>query len=244
MELIDEITVAALELARAGRGETALRLLDASGPDDPRIALTAAEVAVEHDMRTGSREAPARVAAAEKICGRTWDVEFAALRLDYFDQVFSRSTSGDDLRPWASRLIGSAPDPVRAGWAHMWLGLILDNLAGDRPAAPAHYRVALSAGDDLLTWEALRHLGDHDRDDGDLDRARERWERAAALGAATGRVGGTLAQQMLLAVLHRDTGDEAGAVALAREISRWAHAIGAVRQHRQAEAFLAGERIA
>ena len=149
-----------------------------------------------------------------------------------------------DLSRRAGDLAESAPEPRSAGWAHMYHGLILDNLTGDRQAAPAHYAVALEAGDDQLTWEALRHLGDHDRDDGDLGRARERWERATSLAAANGRVGGTLAQQMLLAVLARDTGDEAGAVALAREVSRWTRAIGAVRQHRQAEAFLAGERVA
>jgi hypothetical protein len=129
----------------------------------------------------------------------------------------------------------------------MYLGLILDNLFADRDAAPDHYTAALNAGesgDDLLAREALRHLGDHDRDRGDLNTARERWERATALGARAGLVAGTLSQQMLLAVLARDTGDEPGAVRLATEIARWSAAIGATTLHDQARSFLAGEPVA
>ncbi|MCZ0985148.1 hypothetical protein O1M54_04555 [Streptomyces diastatochromogenes] len=51
---------------------------------------------------------------------------------------------------------------------------------------------------------------------------------------------GTLSQQLLLAVLARDAGDEAGAVALAAEIVRWAETIGADRLAAQASAFLTG----
>jgi hypothetical protein len=123
----------------------------------------------------------------------------------------------------------------------MYLGLIADNLFAEREAAPDHYAAALRAGesgDDLLAREALRHLGDHDRERGDLTTARERWERATELGARAGLVAGTLSQQMLLAVLARDTGDEAGAVRLATEIARWSGAVGAVRLRDQAEAFL------
>jgi len=53
-------------------------------------------------------------------------------------------------------------------------------------------------------------------------------------------VPGTLSQQMLLAVLARDAGDEAGAAALAAEIARWAAALGAERLAAQANGFLAG----
>ena len=59
-------------------------------------------------------------------------------------------------------------------------------------------------------------------------------------GARVRHIGGTLGQQLLLAVLHRDEGDEAGARAIAGEVLRWANAIGATGQVRQAEAFLAG----
>jgi hypothetical protein len=49
-----------------------------------------------------------------------------------------------------------------------------------------------------------------------------------------------LTQQLLLALWARDTGDEAGATALAREIARWAGAIGADHVRAQAAGFLAG----
>ncbi|MET7619753.1 hypothetical protein [Streptomyces sp. NPDC005408] len=148
-----------------------------------------------------------------------------------------------DLRRRAEDLREQALDEISRGWAEMYLGLIADNLFAERDAAPDHYRPALragEAGDDLLAREALRHLGDHDHDHGDHERARERWERATALGARAGAVPGTLSQQLLLAVLARGTGDEAGAAALAQEIVRWAAALGAVHLEAQATAFLAG----
>lgn len=136
-----------------------------------------------------------------------------------------------------------APDEIRRGWAEFYLGVIADNLYGERDAAPSHYLAALragEAGDDLLAREALRHLGDHDHDNGDHELALDRWQQATALGARAGRVTGTLSQQILLAVLARDAGDEAGARAVAREVARWAGAIGAKSIEVQASAFLDG----
>ena len=51
---------------------------------------------------------------------------------------------------------------------------------------------------------------------------------------------GVLAQQLLLAVLARDAGDEAGARALAAETLRWAEQLGATRLAGQVDGFLAG----
>ena len=150
----------------------------------------------------------------------------------------------DALVTEATRLRDEAPDDARRGWASMCLGWITDNLLADREAAPAHYEPALEAarasGDPVLLFEAQRHLGDHAHDDGDLAGARERWEESTAAGARARHIGGTLSQQQLLAVLHRDEGDEAGARAIAGEVLRWAAAIGAVGIVRQAEGFLAG----
>jgi hypothetical protein len=53
-------------------------------------------------------------------------------------------------------------------------------------------------------------------------------------------VAGTLAQLLLIAVLDRDSGDEAGARALGREIARWAEQLGAIRLQAQAQAFVEG----
>jgi hypothetical protein len=258
MTYLDEVIAAALDLARAARWQRALRLLDAADAAEPgdrdRIARTAAEVAVESDWFAGTALGAGRLATAARLGGDSWDLDFLRLRHDYRVQVLDSGTfrpgpDGKDpdaiaeLRARAGELAGRAPDRTRHGWARMYLGLIADNVFAERDAAPDHYAAALHAGesgDDLLAREALRHLGDHDRDRGDLGTARERWERATALGARAGLVAGTLSQQMLLAVLARDTGDEPGAVRLGTEVARWAGAVGAVRLRDQAEEFLTG----
>ncbi|MFD9489679.1 hypothetical protein ACFWBX_38050 [Streptomyces sp. NPDC059991] len=260
---VDDVVAAALELARGGRWRRAAALLDAAAPGDregrARIALAAVEVALENDWFGGTDLTAKRLEAAEEAAadlgsdGR-WDLAFLRLRHDYAGQIlvggtFRLGPEGKDadvladVRRRAAALRERAPDSVRAGWAEMYLGLITDNLFAERDAAPAHYAAALHAaesGDDRLAREALRHLGDHDHDHGDPVRARERWERATELGARAGLVPGTLSQQMLLAVLARTTGDAAGAEALAREIARWAGALGAVHIEAQAAAFLSG----
>ncbi|WP_217571328.1 hypothetical protein [Streptomyces sp. GbtcB7] len=293
---LDELIAAARELRIGGRWERATRLLDSTEATGPRsrarLALAAAEVALESDWFGGTALAEPRLAAAEEFVevliasldGKPadeahsdirWDLDFLRLRHDYLGQVrvdgaFRFGPDGKDpdapaaLRTHAERLRGQAPDDVRRGWAEMYLGLVADNLFAERDIAPGHYEAALRAGeagaaggtgeagatgeaggsracgDDLLVREALRHLGDHDHDHGDHARARERWSRATELGARAGTVPGTLSQQLLLAVLARDAGDEAGAVPLVREIARWAGAIGAVTTEAQARGFLAG----
>ncbi|MET7781273.1 hypothetical protein ABZT28_37045 [Streptomyces sp. NPDC005388] len=289
---LDELIAAARELRIGGRWERATRLLESAEATDPRsrarLALAAAEVALESDWFGGTSLAGPRLAAAEefvesldgKIADEAhsdihWDLDFLRLRHGYLRQVHvdGASRAGPDgkdpdalaaLRAHAEQLRGEAPDDVRRGWAEMYLGLVADNLFAERDLAPGHYEAALRAGeageageagatgeagragsshdsgDDLLVREALRHLGDHDHDHGDHARARERWSRATELGARAGTVPGTLSQQLLLAVLARDAGDEAGAVALVGEIARWAGAIGAVTTETWARGFLAG----
>lgn len=260
-----EMAAAARALALGGRWRRAVALLDATVADGPRdralLALASAQVALEGDWFGGTADAPARLRVAEEACaaagpdpGLLWDVAFARLRHDYLGQIlgtgaFRPGPEGKDpgvlagIRERVGELRAQAPGAVRRGWAEMYLGLIADNLYGERDRAPAHYEAALRAGedgDDLLACEALRHLGDHDHDRGDGRSALERWRRAATLAARAGAVPGTLTQQMLLAVLARDAGDEAGAAALATEIARWAHAASAVRLAEQATAFLGG----
>lgn len=254
MTHLDEILAAALELSHCSRWARALSLLDAAPGDPGRRALTAAEVALESDWFAGTRLAASRLAAADRLADPGWDLGFLHLRHDYlmllrpsgapeFGPAGKDPDALADLRSRATTLAAEAPDTIRHGWARMYLGLILDNLFAEREAAPPHYAAAREAGetgDDLLTREALRHLGDHARDSGDPGAARAHWERATALGARSGLVAGTLSQQMLLAVLARDTGDEPGARALATEIARWSAAIGAPGLRDQATAFLAG----
>ena len=262
------LSTAALALAHAGRWDQAAALLDQAVPGtaaaQAELALLAAEIAVERDYVTGSREAPARIAAAESLArrgagladGGGWDLAFLGLRQQYAEQVTGPGGAarlgprGRDaaetgrLRDRAGQLREAAPDGRRRGWADMCLGWIADNLYGERDLAPAHYEAALAAGqaagDDLLVREALRHLGDHDHDRGDHAAALDRWQGATEAGARAGTVAGTLAQQLLLAVLARDAGDEAGARLLAGEVARWAAAARAVRIAAQAAAFLDG----
>ncbi|MEV6842382.1 hypothetical protein [Actinoplanes sp. NPDC051411] len=274
----------------------------AATDDRARIALAAAEVALDSDWFAETALAAARLTTADRLCAPSWDLDFLHLRHDYRAQLHASGTAefgpaGKDpaalehLRDQAGSLADRAPDRLRHGWARMYLGLILDNLFADPEAAPFHYAAALEAGDarpipearetgqaravradcakgddlparegratrddlpahegratrdDLLAREALRHLGAHDRDRGDLATARARWERATFLGARAGLVAGTLSQQLLLAVLSLETNDEPGARRLAAEIARWSSAIGAPGLESQAESLLAADPV-
>ena len=264
---LSAVREAALDLALATRYDEALRLLDATQTDDPQgrvlLALTAADVADRADHLLGGTQAPDRIkalddelAAYPPDAGLAWNAAWVRLRRSYSlairnpDGSYRMGPQGRDraeidaLVAEATRLRDDAPDPARRGWASMCLGWISDNLLADRGAAPEHYELALAVarttGDDVLLFEAQRHLGDHAHDDGDLVDARARWEESTAAAARARHVGGTLAQQLLLAVAHRDEGDEAGARAIAREVVRWAGAVGATRIARQAESFVAG----
>jgi len=252
-------------LVRAGQAERAVALIDSTSATDPddvaQLALAASRAALDRDYRSGTSLAPERlatartaVAAADDDVAR-WDLDQLEIRWAYFDALVGESgprfgPDGRDpdeiaeLRAAAERLYDASPDDGRRGWAAMIQGWIADNIAGERDIAPAHYLEALetaeTTGDDYLVFEALRHLGDHDHDDGRHELARQRWERSTEHAAKAGAVAGTLAQQLLVAVLDREAGDEAGARALAREIVRWAGAIGAPRLQAQAVAFLDG----
>jgi len=260
---LDELLASARELGLSGRWDRAARLLDATDAAEPRararIALVAAEVALESDWFAGTEATGARVDTAAKLLADAhlddhWDLDFLRLRHDYLGLVrsggrFRPGPEGKDpdaltaLRGQGEPLRDRAPDETRRGWAEMYLGLIADNLFAESDLAPRHFEAALGAGesgDDLLAREALRHLGGHGHDRGDRTRALELWSRATALGARAGTVPGTLSQQLLLAASARDAGDEAGATALAREIARWAGALGAASLAAQAEDFLTG----
>jgi len=252
-------------LVRAGQAERALTLIDAASATEPadvaQLALAACRAALDRDYRSGTSLGPERLAAARTAVAATddsvagWDLDQLKVRWAYFDAILG--DSGPRFGPWgrdprdidglraaAKRLYDASPDDGRRGWAAMYQGWIADNVAGERDVAPVHYREALgfaeATGDDYLVFEALRHLGDHDHDDGQHELAREHWERSTEHAARAGSVAGTLAQQLLVAVLDRESGDEAGARALAREIVRWAGAIGAPRLQVQAVAFLDG----
>lgn len=263
---VPTLVAAAHALSRAAQWNEALAVLDVaeSATEAGRIALAiaAAHVALECDYYTASQGAADRIEHARQLAaesptpGDHWTVAYLHLRnayhqaLRWLDGAPQFGPDGRDaaeldaIRDQAQRARESAPTPLARGWAEMCLGWIADNLYGKRELAPQHYSAGLQAGeeggDDLLVREALRHLGDHDHDRGDHAAALDRWQRATAAGARAGTVPGTLSQQILLAVLARDAGDESGAQLLATEVVRWADAIGAVSIHAQATAFLEG----
>src|SRR3984885_597724 len=148
----------------------------------------------------------------------------------------------------AEALAASASDVAAAGWAAFYRGLIDDNLTGDRDGAPRWLAQALDAaeqtGDDYLAGEALRPLGDHDEEAGELAQARARWERSTELWARIGNMTGVLAPQLLLAQLAIREGRPAAGTAIAQEVSRWAGAIGLVLYQKHADALLAGDHDA
>jgi hypothetical protein len=266
---VDAIVAAATALTWTARYDVARQLLDsavsaADGDAAARqLALAAAATAVHHDFRTvGPRWAPGAIAAAEAVTDAQdqWRLDFLELQHDY-----GRELIGPDGSPAAGRegrdparaaalarraetLSASASDVADAGWAAFYRGLIDDNLTGDRDGAPRWLAQALDAaeqtGDDYLAGEALRHLGDHDEEAGELARARARWERSTELWARIGNVTGVLAQQLLLAQLAIREGRPAAGTAIAHEVSRWAGALGLVLYQKHADALLAGEHDA
>ena len=238
-----------------------------SGLDDAaagRLALARAAVAVHHDFRTGgSRWAPAAMTAAETTAdsadpaGRR---QLDLLRLQYDYAIMLTEPDGTPrfgpqgrdpvrmagLAQRAEELAGATTDVAGAGWAAFYRGVIADNLIGDRDGAPRWFARALDAGeraaDDYLAGEALRHLGDHEMESGDLAAARASWERSAELWAGIGNVTGVLAQQLLLADLAFQEGNASGGAATAAEVSRWAGAAGLTFYQRSADELVESHR--
>lgn len=248
----DALVVAARALVRAARFTEAADLLASTAGDQPAVAVIRAEVAVSLDWYCGQRVADDALEAARKVVGddpeAAWDLDALTVRHRYGQQLFAADRDASlvaSLSREAEELSDRAPDDGRRGWAELYRGWIADNLREERDTAPPHYRTALRlaerTGDDYLIYETLRHLGDHSHDDGDPVAAAAEWERSTEASARAGAVIGTLAQQLLLAQLAREAGDEAGALLLAREIRRWTGAIGLDRHRAMADAFLAGQ---
>jgi hypothetical protein len=244
---------AARALALAGRWAQAAALLSLSaGADDAEravLAVAEAEVAVDHDFwcRTdrGSSVlsgASAAVAAAPADAALAFDLEFLRLRHDYAAELFGPDglprfgpdgrdfAVVEDLAGRADRLRAAAPDRGRGAAPTFYAGLIADNLRGDAAAARSLFAAALEAavraGDDLIESEALRHLGYHHGEDGEVEQARQMWERATELRQRAGAVPYVLSQQLLLAGLARDGGNADEARVLAGQVRRWARALG------------------
>lgn len=236
----DEIATAAVQLARAGRWDAAEHLLAATESegiqDSAALALAQVEVAIESDLFRGTARTADALANAEPVVRaaadpvKIWDLELGRIRQRYAAALQHRATADAELTAKAHAAFDTAPDRSRAGWAAFYHGVIADNLEQDGNRARELYELALSAagasGDELLASYALRHLGGHAEDRGDLVTARELAERSAELRARTGFVPGVLAQQVILASLAAAEGDESAARAIASEVRRWADALG------------------
>jgi len=219
---------------------------------DPRWApdaMACAEAATAPDPDVSSDPAPD---AAQGLA--SWRLGLLRLQYDYeialtgTDGIPRFGPEGHDparltaLAQRAEQLSAAIPDVAGAGWAAFYRGLIADNLTGDRAGAPRWFTRALDAAeraaDDYLAGEALRHLGDHDEEAGNLPQARARWERSAELWAGIGNITGVLAQQLLLAQLAFREANAAAGTAIAAEVSRWAGAAGLVLYQRSADELI------
>ena len=187
----------------------------------------------------GAAGSPALAFDVEGSPALAFDVEFLQLRHDYAKELFGPGgaprfgPSGRDfaaveeLAARADRLRAAAPDRGRGAAATFYAGLVADNLRGDGAAARSLFTAALeAASDDLVESEALRHLGYHLSEDGEVEPARQMWERSTELRQRAGAVPYVLSQQLLLAGLARDTGDRCEARSVAGQVRGWARALG------------------
>jgi hypothetical protein len=263
---VEPVVEAVRALGLAGRWDVAEQVLTAAAGDGTAeraaLAMAAAQLAVDGDFwrRTHTSAAALDLAgqalaeAAEQpstaLLG--FDLELMRLRQDYFSELFGPDGPRfgpdqrdpavlDALAGRAERLRDTAPDRRRGGAAAFCAGLVEDNLRGDSTAARPLFAEAVAAGeqsgDDLLTSEALRHLGYLNDQAGDHDLALDQWRRATTARQRAGCVPLTLAQQLLVA----ETAAAGGAAWVApqvQEIRRWAQALGLAVLTAQADAVL------
>ena len=263
----EPLIAAARALILAGQWEVADRLLASIQASDQAervaVALARAQIAVELRQWRGTGDPAPAIGIAAAVIAAAADTEAAfdlsLLRLfrDYWAELVPADGTPphlgpegrdpatlDELRDRAEHLTAAAPDRRRAARAALHAGLIADNLRGEPARAEDLFTRALAAcrpgPDDDVASEALRHLGGTAQAAGDRPLARQRWERSAGLAQRAGWLPLALAQQALLAELAAEEGDKDGARALAREVRRWATALGLSRLEAQAAAIDSG----
>jgi hypothetical protein len=246
---VDTLVAAARALGLAGHRDLAERLLSAgtqNAGERLTLAAIAAKIAVDDAVWGGTGSAAAAVDAFAAVAdgsSSVWELDLLRLRMAYSGVLSGGRVDGRALGAEARRLLDTAPDEGRAGWAAFYVGVIADNVDEDPDTARPAYRRALDAaaatGDDLLASYALRHLGGHALDGNDLDGARDLLWRSTELRERHGFVPGTLAQRILLAELLDREGNRAGAEALAADVARAARARGWTRLAAQADDLLA-----
>ena len=191
-----------------------------------------------HHPLDAAQELATRIGTGPTVA---WDLAMLQLRRQYADQLVDGI--GPDGRDHVARgrdgPRGGPPARHRAGRRPPGLGLHVPGLVRRQPArGPGRGAGALRrgprrpAGRSTTRCWSSRRSGTWATTPTTTVTTAARWpawqESTAGRGPGRARLG-VLAQQLLLAVLARDAGDEAGARALAAEIRRWAEQLGATR---------------
>jgi hypothetical protein len=234
---------AALALARA---QAAVELRQWRAQGNPAPALDAAEAAAQEHGEDAVLDA-----GLLRLFSDYWAELIPGDRTPHFGPAGRDPAVLAELRDRAARLATrtrsqatgtdpAAPARRQAARAAFYAGLVADNLCGEAERAEALFTESLTwcrpRADDDYAAEALRHLGGSARTAGDLPLARQRWQRSAELAQRAGWLPLVLAQHAWLADLTAEEGDGAAAAALAREVHRWAAALGLRRLADQAAA--------
>ena len=215
---------AARALTRAGQWDEALTLLGCL-PESADTLTATAEVMVDRDFWTGADDA---TAALHRLEGEdSWGPRMLRARAEYTTQLRTRLAGGSPVvAPLAATLQGlldDTDDPRSQAQAHFYLGVVAEVLAGEPDDAATHYRAVLDGPDRSFDAEALRHLGGHAQDTGDVEQARRLWLQSLQLRQRTGHLPGALAQLLLLAYQPLPT-----------VVQGWAAELGSPMLHRMA----------
>ena len=208
---VRRLTAAARALMLAGRWAQAAGLLEDASAASPAeravLAVAQAEVAVDQDFWVRTNLGSSALERAS-----TAAADAAADPSVGFDLEFLRLK-----HDYTGKLFGAAGDAPRFG-PQGRNAEVIDRLASRaanlRASAPDRERAAA----------ATFYAG----------QARQMWERSAEQRQRAGAVPYVLSQQLLLAGLARDTGDPDAARTVAREVGRWAHALGVTLLESQA----------
>ncbi|GII20888.1 hypothetical protein [Planosporangium mesophilum] len=190
----------ARHLRRAGQWDLALSVVPADA------ANLRAEILVDRYLwqLLGCAEAEAAIEAA----AHAGYASLAALlrgQLGYWKLLFpaGAGVTTDPGTDPATDLARAARDPRLYGWATFWLGVLADNIDGDRETAAERYArahaVARAENDRLLASYTARHQGAHLLQDRDRETGIALLRRSLYLRASIGALPQVAAAQQTLA---------------------------------------------
>ncbi|HEV7897869.1 MAG TPA: hypothetical protein VGP31_08520 [Planosporangium sp.] len=191
----------ARHLRRAGQWDLALSVVPADA------AHLRAEILVDRYLwqLRGCAEAEAAIDAAAHV----GYASLAALlrgQLGYWKLLFPADAAPATAEPApdpAADLARAAQDPRLYGWAMFWLGVLADNIEGDRENAAERYArahaVARAENDRLLASYTARHQGAHLLQDRDREAGIALLRRSLYLRASIGALPQVAAAEQTLA---------------------------------------------